>query len=142
MAKREYFSLIELVVFIVIAVAILLAALMYVDDVRAYLRDRARIADIRQIAIHLEQYRGNVTRYPIVSNRIQITGEDDLSHLIRREILVDQLPIDPLYPDYAYLYDSEANGRGYTLTFCLETNAMRGYTKGCGNQVHRTILSD
>ena len=127
------FTLLELLV--VIAVIGILSAITLVlfDEVRAKTRDTKRLSDIREIKKALALYVVNTGGFPISPVPITITGEDAFSAILENELVITEVPPDPLHPSLTYTYQTDASGTNYTLSFCLETNSIQNYSQGCGN---------
>jgi len=132
---RRGFTIIELLV--VIAIIGLLAgiAIASVNNTQIRSRDANRIDSIQQIKKALSLYQIENRRFPIHSSGITISGDDALSSSLTTAEVIQSVPVDPLYPTYAYTYQSNTTGSTYVLTFCLETNSIPGYSAGCSNTI-------
>jgi len=130
---KRGFTIIELLV--VIAIIGLLAGVVFaaINNAQIRSRDTSRIEQVQQIKKALSLYQIENKRFPIHASGITITGEDALSSAMVAAEVINPMPTDPLYPTYAYTYQSNSTGSTYVLTFCLETDAIPGYSAGCSN---------
>jgi len=51
------------------------------------------------------------------------------------ELAIQKMPSDPLHPLLTYRYISNDDGSDYRLKFCLETDSVLDYERGCNNEV-------
>ena len=133
--SRRGFTLIELLVVIAIIALAFGFLVSQFQGVIERSRDDRRLSDMTQIRHALSLYATDRGRYPLVTQPTAITGTDHMSTELLYESAINSIPTDPLMPDFAYTYQSNAIGTTYTLSFCLETNSVKSYAKGCGNTV-------
>jgi len=131
--KERGFTILELL--IVVAVIGILSAgiLALTGDTKTKSRDNRRAEDMRQIQNALNIYFTDNNRFPVEPDPVTVTGSDDFSNALVSEGTIDTVPTDPLHPKKTYTYESSASGADYTLRFCLETDNIKGYSKGCDN---------
>ena len=133
---KKGFTLIELMVSI--AIIGILASLMYINitGIKAKNRDAQRMIRVNEIAKALNIYQGNALSYPVSAENIAITGSDSISLTVQAAGAISQMPVDPINSGlYIFGYQSNANGTDFTISFCLETDTIQGYLKGCGNTI-------
>ena len=134
--KRAGFTLIELLVVIAIIGVLSTIVMVSVNDLRARARDDRRVSDMKAIRDALAMYQVQHMTYPSLPTETAITGTDALSTELLGEKELTVMPLDPLNAGgYTYSYQSLSNDSTYVLKFCLETDSLRSYAKGCGNQV-------
>ncbi|MBU1160139.1 prepilin-type N-terminal cleavage/methylation domain-containing protein [Patescibacteria group bacterium] len=132
--KNKGFTIIELMV--VVAIIGILAALITISfsDAKAKSRDSRRMEDLKSLSNALNLFYANFHRFPISAGAIDLDGT--ASDTVSNDLISNNAaaaPIkDPLSPATDYVYNS-TNGLDYTITFCLETNSIKGYIKGCTN---------
>ncbi len=133
--KNTGFTLIELLV--VLAIIALLASVIFASmtAVQKKGRDTRRMEDVNSIKKALELYQTSRNRYPKSETQITLTGTDTVSTALINDNVISKIPLDPLYPDYAYKYQTNALGTEFTITFCLEGNSVPGYSEGCNNTI-------
>ncbi len=129
------FTLLELIV--VIAIIALAFGILFAvfDGILERGRDGRRLSDMSELRKALSLYTINRGRFPVSVNPVTITGSDEFSNLLLSEGVIQAVPADPLHPDFTYTYQSNSLGTSYTISFCLETDSVKGFTKGCGNTV-------
>jgi prepilin-type N-terminal cleavage/methylation domain-containing protein len=127
------FTLIELLV--VLAIIALLSGLIMagLGLARTKARDARRIDDIDQIRKALALHATAAGSYPTAATAVTINGTDILSTTLVSTGSMTKTPRDPSRT-YSYTYQS-TTGSTYTLSFCLETNTIKGFSSGCGNTV-------
>jgi len=142
-SKKQGFTLIELLVVVaIIAILVTIVTLLY-SEAKARARDSQRMTEIRGIQNALAVYWDSRYYYP--SNFVAPPGTainnstDPLSVVLKNANVTQALPVDPrsgqqdtgvLY-NYDYYYRSiDAQGNGYDLTYCLETDSAAGQM-GC-----------
>lgn len=130
------FTIIELLV--VIAIIGLLAALTIAsfDHIQRRAHDTRRMADVQSITKALASFVAtNGGTYPTSVIPVTITGTDAFSTMLVQSGSIAAVPHDPMTGTYDYTYISNANGTDYTITFCLETDTIKGYSPGCSNTI-------
>ena len=133
--KQEGFTLIELLVVIAIIGVLASIVMLSVNDVRARARDDRRVADIKAIRDALALYQVQSTTYPLQDIETPITGSDAMSLALVGDRAMSAVPIDPVNTGASvYTYQSLSGGATYVIKFCLETDSLKGYVQGCGNQ--------
>lgn len=133
---KRGFSLIELLVVMAIIALLATAIIAGVTLIQTKSRDTRRIEDMRQISEALELYHATNYQFPKAVTETIIDGTTDI--LTTTLVPTGNIPAistDPLYPDYAYRYQTNSLGTTYTLMFCLETDSIPGYSAGCNNKM-------
>ena len=133
MKKTQGFTLLELMVSI--AIIGILASLMYINisGVRAKNRDAQRLMRVNEIAKALNIYNTSARSYPVYNGNI--TSSDAMSLALQTAGSISQVPVAPMNSgSYVFHYQS-TDGTDFTLSFCLETNTIQGYSQGCGNTI-------
>lgn len=131
MGSKGY-TVLETFVVIALITAVAVFFTIYTEGVRAKGRDAARVAAMREIAKALALYSAGNGSYPAAAET-KLTGEDPVSRALVGEKLIPAMPVDPRHPSFDYAYQS--NGTSYQLIFCLETESIKGYRKGCDNKI-------
>ena len=127
------FTLIELLVVIAIIGLLASVILASLGSVQARARDARRIEDINSLQKAFALHLTSSGTYPISTSTTTLDGTDAISVAIIASESIATIPRDPTTPVYVYTYISNSIGSTYTLSFCLETNAIKGYNQGCGN---------
>lgn len=128
------FTILELLISIAIITMLLAITMTLLSGVKEKNRDAKRMQDIHQLQNALNLYYANHSRFPIAATPINITGTDTFSEELEGDDVIPAVQTDPLYPAQAYIYES-SSGKTFTITFCLETDTIEGYSAGCGNTV-------
>ena len=125
--------MIELSVAVIFVMVLLFVGLNVFEDVKVKNRDNRRVSDIKELQKGLELYRTTTSRFPISSQQVAVDGTDIVSKTLIGERIFSTIPTDPLHPQYAYEYQSDADGTAYVLIFCQETDSNPSYKQGCEN---------
>lgn len=123
---------------VVAVAALVIACLLYfVFAIRPASRDSKRIADVRDIQRMIALYASGGGAYPIVIATTTLTGADPVSQALiaASGLSSNEFPRDPLSPRYEYTYTSNDRGNDYQIFFCLETDAIANYPRGCDNVI-------
>lgn len=131
--RNSGFTILELLTVLAVVGLALWIFFVTVTNARTASRDATRLAELGEITKALNIYYSNNGRFPISTTQTTITGTDEFSRALQGDLAIKEMPRDPLYPEYSYTYISSADGTDYLLTFCLETNSIRGYKDGCDN---------
>jgi len=91
------------------------------------------MTQLHQIENALNLYFTNHNAFPVEATAVTITGSDSFSTALTTDGVIPEVNPDPTHPSYTYTYQSNASGTTYTISFCLETNTIAGYSQGCGN---------
>ena len=130
------FTLIELLVVISIIVLLSAVAMGSFGLVQRKARDSRRMSDVQSIAKALASFvitSGGL--FPVSTTPITITGTDGFSVMLINSGAINAIPHDPASPRLDYTYQSDTLGSVYTISFCLETDSIKGYAQGCGNKL-------
>ena len=129
------FTLIGLL--LVIAIIGLLASIVLasLSSAQAKARDARRLEDMNSLQKALTIYNSDNGVYPVQAATSTITAASAVMTALIGNGAISATPKDPSSPTYDYSYSSSALGSTYTLSFCLETSTIRGYTQGCGNTI-------
>ena len=130
------FTLIELLV--VLAIIALLASVIFASmgHIQKKSRDTRRMEDLSSLVKAIELYQTGRNRYPkSYPDATVLDGTDPVSTALIQDDAIAKIPLDPLAPDYVYSYKTNQIGTDFTISFCLETNAISGYTAGCDNTI-------
>ena len=131
-ANNHGFTLLELMVSI--AIIGILASLMYINiaGVRAKNRDAQRMIRVNEIAKALNIYNTSARLYPVYDGNI--TSADAVSLALETAGAISDVPVDPMNSG-SYVFGYQSDGSDFTISFCLETDTIQGYAKGCGNTI-------
>lgn len=131
--RQSGITIIEVFVVIALlglAISIVTAA---ITKAKAQARDTQRVRDVSDLATSLTLYYTDHQRFPISRTAIKINGEDPLSDRLIAQQLLQEAPLDPFFPDVSYYYLSNTDGSDFLIAFCLETNSIPRYYRGCNN---------
>ena len=128
------FTILELLISVAIIAMLSAITMTLLSGVKEKNRDAKRMQDIHQLQNALSLYYANHSQFPIAATAINITGTDTFSEELEADGVIPAVQTDPLYPAQAYVYESSA-GSTFTITFCLETDTIEGYSVGCNNTV-------
>ena len=131
--KDRGFSLIELLVVIAIIGILASLAMAAFSQVQKRARDTRRVEDMNSVAKALALYDVNVGQFPVSVSPTTLTGSDAVSLALIAQGTIPAVPRDLSSPVHEYTYQSNAQGNTYTLTFCLDTDTIKGYVMGCTN---------
>ncbi len=91
--------------------------------------------DVSQLQKALTLYESNGGAYPIATATTTLTSASTVGAALIAAEAMPTMPKDPSDPTYTYGYVSDATGSTYNISFCLETDGIKNYSKGCGNIV-------
>ena len=130
--KTRGFTLIELLV--VIAIIGLLASIVVasLSSVQTRARDARRIEDVDQLRKALALYAADFGLYPVAAQAEVLTSDSGVGAAVVSSGAFSVIPTDPGTYDYTY---QSANGSIYTISFCLETDAIMNFSQGCDNAI-------
>lgn len=132
---RRGFTVLETFVVVAIITAVGVLFFNYVQETQKRSRDAARIASVREIAKALALYQTGNSHFPASPSQIRLAGDDPVSHALIEARTIPEVPLDPLHPSLDYLYNTDEYGRTYNITFCLETDTIPEYKRGCENVI-------
>ena len=129
---RTGFTLLELLVSVAIIALLAAITMIGIGEINAKKRDANRIARLKEINNALNLYINTAIQYPVYEG--VITGSDPVSTALENSDSISKTPLDPLNSDqHVFTYSSD--GTTFRIGFCLETNSIKGYSKGCGNKI-------
>lgn len=134
--KQRGFTLIELMVVVAIIAIIVSSLVINYTSAKQKARDASRLSNIKTISNALAAYQVNRGFYPAYDG--YISGADKMSEALKDEAILKITPIDPLDKisnGTTYKYSYQSNGSDYIIRFCLETDSIQGYKKGCENTI-------
>ena len=130
--KRRGFTLLELMVSTAIIAIIAAIVVVSISGINAKKRDAARVSRLNSLNKALNIYYNGALKYPEYEG--EINGSDPVSEKLLDAGAISGIAVDPLNsPPYVFNYSSD--GTSFTITFCLETNSIKEYRKGCGNKI-------
>lgn len=135
-SQKGGFTIVELLIVIAIIGLLVAGVMASFGAVQRKGRDARRMSDVT--AIHKALASFAVTSggiFPVTTTPITLTGSDGFSTLLTNSGSINAVPHDPGSPAYEYTYVSDATGNTYTISFCLETDSIKGYAQGCGNTI-------
>lgn len=133
--KRINFTQKETIAFFIIILSFVGMFFLLTRNTRLEIHDAQRIADMASMRQALRLYKISYGYFPVVTNPVIITGTDKFSKTLLDDLVISKVFTDPVHPDFMYTYQSDPQGKNYILRFCLETNIIRNYTKGCDNTI-------
>ena len=133
--NKKGFTILELLISIAIIAVLSSIIMVSMTGIKKQTRDTRRMSDINEIQKALNLYFTTTNRFPIFTSETIITGTDAFSTLLEQGGHITQVPTDPAYPEYAYTYQSDSTGANFNLKFCMETDSIKRFSKGCGNSV-------
>jgi len=112
----------------------ILASLMYINisRIRAKNRDAQRLMRVNEIAKAINIYYTSTQIYPVYNGNI--TSSDDMSLALETAGAMSDVPVDPIN-SAPYVFGYQSDGSDFTISFCLETDTIQGYSQGCGNTI-------
>ena len=128
---KRWHTALELFLAAALIAAVVILFFVFTEDARAKGRDSARMAGLSEIAKALALYYSGSVGYPISKERLVLSGTDPVSLKLVEKKNIPAMPTDPRSPLFNYAYRSY--GKSYELSFCLETESIKGYRKGCEN---------
>ncbi|MBI4117967.1 MAG: type II secretion system protein [Parcubacteria group bacterium] len=127
------FTILELLVVLAVIGMLMSVVIVSMSGVKEKGRDATRMQHLQEVQNALNLYYTNHSKFPVFASATTITGDDAFSVVLEGELVISEVPPDPQHPVRTYTYQSNASGSDYTLTFCLETNSIKGYSMGCAN---------
>ena len=132
-SHKKGFTILELLVVMALVSIVLSIIIVSTTGLKTKARDTTRLSHMNEIVTALNLYYTNHGRFPIATSEITITSDDIMSVELEGDEVIQQTPTDPSHPTFTYRYISDSLGLDYILTFCLETDTIQGYNKGCEN---------
>jgi prepilin-type N-terminal cleavage/methylation domain-containing protein len=134
--KKRGFTVMELLVSLAIIAMLFTITMALVGPVKEKSRDSRRMSDVREINKALVLYADNNSKFPIATTAVTITGNDAVSTILESAGVISEVPTDPTHPTNSYTYLSDSSGNTFIISFCLETDTIPNYSKGCGNTIN------
>ncbi len=132
-SKKQLTNLHGLAIIVILLILTLTSPILF-DNLAAKKRDQQRLMDMVDLQDKLKGYFIYNNSFPLSPEPIEINLKDFVSLELKKNGIEKKF-IDPSYPKYSYTYQSDAGGKSYTITFCLETKSQKGYNKGCDNKI-------
>jgi type II secretory pathway pseudopilin PulG len=129
------FTIVELFMTIAAVTLLLIMGINQFTTVGQKNRDEERISDVKEIRDALDLYEIEKGFFLIKRAEVAITGNDDLSIALKDAGVIKNIPLDPRYPQSTYTYKSDSFGSDYVIKFCLESDKIPDYSKGCNNKI-------
>lgn len=129
--KNKGFTVLELLVSVAIIAMLSAITMAFISAAREKSRDAKRMSALHQLQNALNIYVTQVGRFPIALGATALSGTDAVSETLVNQDAMKAASVDPLYPQYVYVYQSNSDGTVFTISFCLETDTIKGYYKGC-----------
>jgi len=129
------FTILELLISVAIIALLSSIILFGISTIKEKSRDARRMSDVKQIQNALNLYFTSHNTFPVFPAEITITGDDAFSLLLENEKTIPAIPTDPMPTFGSYKYQSNSVGTDFYLNFCLETNTIPKYSRGCNNRV-------
>ncbi|MBI4120854.1 MAG: type II secretion system protein [Parcubacteria group bacterium] len=133
MQTHKGFTILELLVVLAVIGMLMSVVIVSMTGIKEKGRDATRLQHLQATQNALNLYYTNHSKFPVFASATTITGDDAFSVLLEGELFISEVPRDPQHPVRTYTYQSNASGSDYTITFCLETDSIQGYSQGCGN---------
>lgn len=131
---KKGFTILELLVVVAIIAMLSAVTMVLLSSTREKSRDAKRMSALHQLQNALNIYYAQAGRFPIANPAVALSGTDAISTELVNQDAIKAAPVDPIYPTYSYQYQS-VDGTTFIISFCLETNTIKGYTQGCGNTI-------
>ena len=128
---KKGFTILELLVVVAIIAILSAVTMVLISAIKDRGRDAKRMSALHQLQNALNIYAAQAGRFPVAPSAVPLSGTDAVSQALVTQDAIKAAPVDPLYPQYAYVYQSNSDGTVFTISFCLETNTIKGYYEGC-----------
>ena len=135
LSNKNGFTIIELLVSLAIIAMLFSITFTLLSGIRQKSRDARRMSDVREIKKALSLYANQNNKFPSSATETIITGDDIISVELEGAGVISKMPADPMHPTYAYAYQTDTQGNTYAISFCLETDDIPNYSKGCANEI-------
>jgi type II secretory pathway pseudopilin PulG len=134
--NRRGFTVLETFVVVAIIAAVIVLLVLFIQETQKRSRDAARISSVRELSKALALFQTTSSYYPLAPAELRLTGNDDVSVALKKAGAIPSIPLDPLHPELDYLYRTDSRGSMYYITFCLETDSIPQYSRGCENTIN------
>ncbi len=131
--NKNGFTILELLISIAIIAILTSIILVTISGIKERGRDARRLSDVNEIQKALNLYFSSHNIFPVFPDEVSINGEDAFSELLKNEKFMSRVPADPVPTFGSYRYQSNSGGTNYSLGFCLETDTISRFIKGCTN---------